>query len=123
METNSQSICDDPKWAVIKKRYKPQGFLGKGSYGQVVRALDSKTGDLVAIKCIDFDSQNKYHLRCVKREILILRKLSTEQNNIFTNKLLDIILPENLHHQAEQMDNDMKIDLSQFNHVFLVVEC
>ena len=87
----------------------------------MVKALDLKNGDIVAVKCIDFDSQNKYHLRCVKREILILRKLSTEQNNIFTNKLLDIILPENLHLQAE--NEDFNIDLSLLTHLFLVVEC
>ena len=42
---------------------------------------------------LDID-KSSYHLRKLLREIIILRKLSEIEDNIFTTKLLEIIIPE-----------------------------
>jgi CDC-like kinase len=70
-----------------------QEFLGEGTYGQVIRAKDKKTGELVAIKLIKNIFRCTYAARLLLREIFILRKLTEMEENIFTVKLLDIILP------------------------------
>ena len=56
-------------------------------------AKNRETGDKVAIKLITDVSKTPYGARKVLREIVLLRKLSECPNNIFTVKLLDIVLP------------------------------
>jgi serine/threonine protein kinase len=46
---------------------------------------------------------------------LILRKLSEDINNIFTTKLLDLIIPEGVINKDD-------FDLSKLDHIFLVLE-
>jgi len=48
---------------------------------------------VVAIKLIEHPFDNYYSALQLSREIKILRKLSEMKNNIFTPKLLDIIIP------------------------------
>lgn len=64
----------------------------------------------------------------MKREILNLRKLSSCEKNIFTNKLLEIILPEALEKALDQdtniksNDGNINLNINEFTHLFLVLE-
>ena len=59
-------------------------ILGKGTFGTVVKAVNRKNGQLVAIKLIDDLSSSSYAARKVLREVKILRKLSEIEENVFT---------------------------------------
>ena len=72
----------------------------------MVRAKNRKTGEKVGIKLIANIQKSTYFARKVLREIAILRKL---QSNIFTIKILDVILPQN------------PKDAESFDDVFLVM--
>jgi hypothetical protein len=60
----------------------------------VIRAKVKSTGDIVAIKLIKNIFKCVYQARLAYREIFILRKLSEIDENIYTTRLLDIILPK-----------------------------
>ena len=128
METQSNSISNDELWAIVRKRYKLLECIGKGTFGRVVKANDRESGRKVAIKQIKLDLQNKYYLRCLKREILNLRKLSSCEQNIFTNKLLEVILPEafekasDLGTNIKSNDENIYLNINEFTHLFLVLE-
>ena len=94
------------QWKLISNEYKLLDFIGEGSFGQVVRAKNRKTGEKVGIKLIANIQKSTYYARKVLREITILRKL---QSNIFTIKLLDVIIPQN------------PKDAESFDDVFLVM--
>lgn len=59
----------------------------------MVKAQVKATGEIVAIKLIKNIFKCIYQARLTYREIFILRKLSEIDENIFTNKLIDIVLP------------------------------
>ena len=128
METQSNSVSNDEHWVEVRKRYKLLECIGKGTFGRVVKATDRDSGKKVAIKQIKLDFQNKYYLRCLKREILNLRKLSSCEQNIFTNKLLEIILPEALEKVSDlgtntkSKDENINLNINEFTHLFLVLE-
>jgi serine/threonine protein kinase len=83
------------EWEQVFKKYAFIKKLGQGSFGTVIKAKNILTGQKVAIKLIKgFDHQ--YSVRKVFREIKLMRKLSEIENNIFTTKVIDVILPENL---------------------------
>jgi serine/threonine protein kinase len=67
--------------------------LGKGSFGTVLKARNRNTGLKVAIKLIKNIDKSPYSLRKLIREIILLRKLSEIEDNNFTIKLVDIIIP------------------------------
>jgi len=50
-------INPEETWVINDKRYKIESILGKGSFGQVVKAIDSRTNEAVAIKVIKNDTQ------------------------------------------------------------------
>lgn len=56
-------------WKDASKEYKLIEFLGKGSYGQVVKAKHRETKEIYAIKCLKIDTTNLYLLRYIVREI------------------------------------------------------
>lgn len=63
-------------------------------------------------------------LRKVLREVIILRKLSEIDKNIYTTKLIDIILPLKCQVEKKAEDGTEQIlhDLDQMTHIFLVME-
>ena len=94
MESNTQNQEDLSNWDNLKHRYNLIELMGQGSFGTVMKAQDLFTGQLVAIKYLNKIFDSTYHARSALREIILLRKLTEIENNIYTPKLLDIILPE-----------------------------
>ena len=74
-----------------KDKYEIQDKIGQGRYGSVYRGLNKETGEVVAIKAIEYDKDDIDHIKYIWREILIMKKLSEFKNNIFTTKLYDVI--------------------------------
>jgi serine/threonine protein kinase len=83
----------DPLWGTIRKDYKLVEQLGKGSYGEVLKAVHRETKQHVAIKLMKNIFSDSYQARKTLREIKILRKLSRIPNNLYTTNLKDVILP------------------------------
>lgn len=75
--------------------YQPIDGVAAGSFGQVVKAVCKQTGKIVAIKLIEDIFCYKEMPRYVIRELELLHCLSKMKGNIFTIKLIDIILPVN----------------------------
>ena len=62
-------------------------------------------------------------LRKVVRELFILRKLTEIDNNIYTTKIIDIILPLKCNVQAEDIRQAKEVlDLDKITHVFVVMD-
>ena len=59
-------------------------------------------------------------LRKVIRELFVMRKLSCIEQNIYTTKLIDVILPENC--ITINSDNQEVYDLDKVTHLFLVMD-
>ena len=64
--------------------------IGRGSFGQVVKAHCKASGKCVAIKLITNLDNDEYDYVKVVREIQILHKLSEIPLNNYTTKLLDV---------------------------------
>jgi serine/threonine protein kinase len=71
----------------VQQEYELQSILGIGSFGTVVKAKHRSSGIVIAIKHISNAFKNSYTSRKVLREIIILRKLSSIKNNLYTPKL------------------------------------
>ena len=108
----SKAISKD--WEILLKDYKILELLGNGSFGTVVKALDRRFDKLVAIKLIKNFNKTSYKCRQVLREIVILRKLSQSKENLFSPKLLDIILPDDVfkRNEVNQLIEDLQNDSS-----------
>ena len=107
------------EWEQVFKKYAFIKKLGQGSFGTVIKAKNIQTGQKVAIKlikCLD----HQYSVRKVFREIKLMRKLSEIQNNIFTTKVIDVILPENLQNVTKETKLNSKI-VSELSHIFIVM--
>lgn len=105
--------------------------LGKGGHGVVFAGQNRETGQEVAIKVMELKNHSSYTLRKILREIIILRKLSMWEDNIFTSKLIEIILPPGVvsdESESKRDENDAKtnedegINLKKMTHVFLILE-
>ena len=59
-------------------------------------------------------------LRKVIRELFVMRKLSSAESNIYTVKILDVILPANCNNKNEE-DKDV-FDLDKLTFLFIVME-
>ena len=57
--------------------------------------MHTQTQKLYAIKLVQNCFQNQYTALQIHREIKLLRKLTEMEDNIFTTKVIDIILAEN----------------------------
>ena len=104
--------------------------IGSGTFGQVFEGHCKTTGQEVAIKLIKDISKSTYGARKILREIVLLKKLSECPNNIFTVKLLDIILPPNFDIDSVELSKeptstkDKRVkarSLSNLDHIFLVM--
>ena len=81
-------------WKLLEKDFEFHRIQGQGSFGQVVKATMRSTNKTVAIKYIADAFESIYTAKRVYREIAILLRLSSMENNIFTAKLIDVIIPE-----------------------------
>lgn len=123
-----------PIWNEITEvyGYHIHKFLGKGSYGSVVKATSHSSKKACAIKLINDPFKNQYSARMVLREVQILRKLKTLKNNVFTTKIIDILLPIQAYDQTtvtqsgvesdEQTPENQEINLNCLTHIFIVME-
>ena len=101
----------DPTWKQVMRFYEPMDFIGKGSFGQVIKAKSKATGNIVAIKLIKDLFKNADYSLYVLRELTLLHELTCMPDNIFTVKLLDVII-----------DAQSSKDLGSFSNIFLVME-
>lgn len=83
-----------PVWKCLEDDYELLKIQGQGSFGQVVKAIMKSKKKTVAIKYIEDAFDSIHCTKRVYREIAILRRLSSMENNIFTCKLIDVIIPE-----------------------------
>ena len=79
-------------WKVPMLKYKLLEIIGQGSFGQVMRARNRVTNEIVAIKYIKTSFNHLIECRNVLRELSLLRQLSEMKHNIFTTRLQDIIV-------------------------------
>ncbi|XP_054446671.1 mitogen-activated protein kinase 15 [Pteronotus mesoamericanus] len=91
----------------VAQRYLLKRRLGKGAYGIVWKAVDRRTGEVVAIKKIFEAFRNKTDAERTFREIMLLQALGDHPNII---RLLDVIRAENdrdIYLVFESMDTDL----------------
>jgi len=67
----------------VLKDYKPKAVVGKGAFGQVIRAKHRTSKKEVAIKMIEVDS-NPLVIHKVIREVSIMKQLSAMKKNCHT---------------------------------------
>ncbi|KAK2506593.1 hypothetical protein MC885_003995 [Smutsia gigantea] len=94
----------DPR---VARRYLLKRRLGKGAYGIVWKAVDRKTGEVVAIKKIFDAFRDKTDAQRTFREILLLQEFGDHPNIVH---LLDVIWAENdrdIYLVFECMDTDL----------------
>ena len=84
--------------------------LGKGSFGEVVKARNLATNDIVAIKLLKNLFKDDYASKKVLSEIQLMRQLTSLQGNVYTSKLLDVVTPD--------VNRGEK-----FNYLFIVMDC
>ena len=87
--------------------------LGTGAFGEVKKAVHRETNREVAIKLMKGLFKNEYESKRFLSEIELLRKLSKVKGNIFTVKILDVIVPPDFSASEE----------GPLDYVFLVMEC
>lgn len=109
-----RSIKLNAVWQTICGRYQPITFLGEGTFGQVIKAKDLQTGQFVAIKLIRDIFSNSYESRKVLREIMIMRQLTEMEDNVFSPRLRDILIP------SKKTPTGFE---KSFNDIFLVMDC
>ena len=87
-------------------------YLGEGSFGQVIKAQNLHTGQIVAIKFINNIFRDLYHAKKVVREIEILRHMTImDKSNQFTTKLVDLVVPVKTQDQ-----------IRNFTSIFLIID-
>ncbi|XP_072805996.1 mitogen-activated protein kinase 15 isoform X4 [Vicugna pacos] len=91
----------------VAQRYLLKRRLGKGAYGIVWKAVDRRTGEVVAIKKIFDAFRDKTDAQRTFREIMLLQEFGNHPNII---RLLDVIRAENdrdIYLVFEYMDTDL----------------
>ena len=119
-------------WESISKDYIVILELGKGSYGQVVKAKCIKTGQTVAIKYVS-DLQEDYDWVKLLREIQLMHELSSIDTNDNVVKLLDLmvrqdgnnvegvfIVMEYMNKDLKQVLNESKAELTEEHAVHII---
>ena len=92
MQTHIEAEPLSSDWKHIIQKYKPKDILGEGTFGKVILAKERTTKKLVAIKFIKSKLEDLISARNALREISILTQFSKMTDNIFTTKLLDIVI-------------------------------
>eukprot|EP01137_Pigoraptor_chileana_P012966 Opistho-2@65886 len=95
--------------AKVHKKYDVKQKLGKGAYGVVWRAVERKTGKIVALKKIFDAFQNDTDAQRTFREIMFLQEFSDHENVI---KILNVHKAENdrdIYLAFEYMDTDLNL--------------
>ena len=96
------------KYMFVLGDYQVEKKIGSGVSSEVYSAIDTKTGETVAIKTIKNFLENKHESLRILREILLLRKL--KHPNIINLK--EIIIedgdPKNLSLVLEYLPTDIK---------------
>ncbi|XP_073256948.1 extracellular signal-regulated kinase 2-like isoform X1 [Porites lutea] len=93
--------------AHITKKYEIKKRLGKGAYGIVWKAIDRRTGEVVAVKKIFDAFRNQTDAQRTFREICFLQEFGDHENII---KLLNVIKADNdkdIYLVFEYMDTDL----------------
>ncbi|XP_043340268.1 mitogen-activated protein kinase 15 isoform X3 [Cervus elaphus] len=91
----------------VAQRYLLKRRLGKGAYGIVWKAVDRRTGEVVAIKKIFDAFKDKTDAQRTFREIMLLQEFGDHPNIV---RLLDVIPAENdrdIYLVFESMDTDL----------------
>nr|XP_040149455.1 mitogen-activated protein kinase 15 isoform X5 [Ictidomys tridecemlineatus] len=101
------AMCAAEVDAHVAQRYLLKRRLGKGAYGIVWKAVDQRTGEVVAIKKIFDAFRDQTDAQRTFREIMLLREFGDHPNII---RLLDVIPAENdrdIYLVFEFMDTDL----------------
>jgi serine/threonine-protein kinase PRP4 len=101
---------------LIHDRYQVQYEVGKGMFASVVRALDEKTNELVAIK---ITRRNDMMKRAGQREIRSLQKLNEEESDSSSHVVRMLGSFIHKHHLCivfENMDVSMRENLKKFGY-------
>ena len=93
-EEGNKSAC-----MILDQRYLPVHHLGTGTYGTVWRAVDSASGESVAIKKCQSVFASRALARRTLREIKILRLLGGQHDNLIN--LIALLPPTNHHDFAD----------------------
>ncbi|KAK1331823.1 hypothetical protein QTO34_007499 [Cnephaeus nilssonii] len=106
-------MCTAEVDAHVAQRFLLKRRLGKGAYGIVWKAVDRRTGEVVAIKKIFDAFRDKTDAQRTFREITLLQELGDHPNIV---RLLDVIRAENdrdIYLVFEFMDTDLNAVISK----------
>lgn len=78
--------------AAVAEKFEMKRRLGKGAYGIVWKAINRRTGEIVAVKKIFDAFRNRTDAQRTFREIMFLQEFGEHPNII---KLLDVIRAQN----------------------------
>jgi len=95
---------------ILDKRYRPVHHLGTGTYGTVWRAVDSDSGEFVAIKKCQCVFASRALARRTLREIRILRLLGGKHSNLIN--LIALLPPEHDFNDVYLVMPPMETDLA-----------
>ncbi|XP_064010113.1 mitogen-activated protein kinase 15 [Pogoniulus pusillus] len=99
----------------ISRKYEIKRRLGKGAYGIVWKAIDRRTGEVVAVKKIFDAFRNRTDAQRTFREIMFLQHFGEHPNII---RLLDVIRAENdkdIYLVFESMETDLHAVIKKGN--------
>ncbi|XP_030046024.1 mitogen-activated protein kinase 15-like [Microcaecilia unicolor] len=99
----------------ISQKYEIKKRLGKGAYGIVWKAIDRRTGEIVAVKKIFDAFRNRTDAQRTFREIMFLQEFGEHQNII---KLLNVIRAQNdkdIYLIFEYMETDLHAVIKKGN--------
>ncbi|NXA20528.1 MK15 kinase, partial [Ibidorhyncha struthersii] len=100
---------------LVSQKYEIKRRLGKGAYGIVWKAIDRRTGKIVAVKKIFDAFRNRTDAQRTFREIMFLQEFGEHPNII---KLLDVIRAQNdkdIYLIFESMETDLHAVIKKGN--------